>query len=248
MMLSVAMVLVLAGAPIRVAVPALPEVKGAELGERLAEQLADGGGIDAVTPAGIATLLGDADTLKLIGCNGGRACLLRAAKTLSADFLLVGRPIEQGIAVELIIGKSGDVLMRWQAPQVDDGFISQIAKEARLALVPPEPKPGQKRSPLRWVPIALGAVALGSGIGLYVHAFSQHRRLVNGDPSINSAERAESVAASGHSIETTSWLRGGVGVALIAGGIAFALLAPESDVTVGLGWSGGPVVGFTGRL
>jgi hypothetical protein len=247
MVLEAVMALCAAATPIRVAVPALPVEAGAELGERLAARLEEGGGLDVVSPAEIAALLDDERAGKLNGCNGGQACLLEGAKLLSADCLIAGRPDEAGVIIELVAGRSGEVLVTWSAPLVDEALIARIAKEVRHGLIP-EPSPAQGRSPLRWVPVALGGVALVGGIALFVHAYSQYRRLANGDPTIMSVERAESVAASGRSIEVTAWLLGGVGLALLGGGLAFAFLAPEADVTVGLGWTGGPVVGLCGRL
>ncbi|MBL8957071.1 MAG: hypothetical protein JNK82_40230, partial [Myxococcaceae bacterium] len=74
--------------PLRVAVLPLPGPKGQELGERLAERLATGGGgIDVMSPAAVATQLDEEQLGKLMGCNGGRECLRSGGEALAADYL-----------------------------------------------------------------------------------------------------------------------------------------------------------------
>ncbi len=248
-MFAALLALSMAVAPLRVVVLPLPGDKGAALGERLAQTLSTGGGgIDVVSPGAAAALLDDERMQQLLDCNGGRDCLKRGASTLGADHLVVSRPGEAGtVVVELREAKTGEVLGVWQAVTVDEAFAERVGGEVRKALMP-EPAAPQSRSIFRYLPIALGSVVLIGGVSLFGYAVSLQQKLAKGDPEIDSNDRAASFAARGRSVETTAWLFSGLGLALLLGGIAFANLAPESDVTVGLGWSGGPVAGLSGRL
>lgn len=252
-----------AAVPLRVAVLPLPGDRGPDLAERLSQKLATGGGgIDVISPGAAAAQLDDDRMNQLLGCNGGRACLLSGASSLGADYLVASRPTEAGWVVELRDGKSGEVLAVWPAgrrsqaadpepagdrPGIDEAFAERIGAEVRQALAP-EPQAPQSRSVFRYLPIGVGGVVLLGGIALFGYAVTLQQRLVKGDPDIDSVDRAESFAARGRSVEVTGYLFAGVGLALVLGGVAFAYLAPESDVTVGLGWSGGPVAGLSGRF
>lgn len=236
--------------PLRVAVLPLPGDQGPELAERLSQKLATGGGgIDVISPGAAAAQLDDERMAQLLGCNGGRACLSAGAGALGADYLVASRPTEAGWVVELRDGKTGDVAGVWPAPPaVDAAFAERIGAEVRQAIAP-EPPPAQSRSFFRYLPIVVGGVVLIAGAALFAYAVTLQQRLVKGDPEIDSNDRAEAFAARGRSIETTGYLFGAVGLALVLGGVAFAYLAPESDVSVGLGWSGGgPVAGLSGRF
>lgn len=150
---------------------------------------------------------------------------------------------------ELVVAGGDQVVGAWVASVGSERQIVDVAEEighrVRILLVGEEPK---KRSFLRWVPMVMGGAALVGSVALYAYAFSEHRRLVNGDPSINSPERAEAFAARGKSIETTSYLLGGLGLGLLAAGALFAFLAPESDVRVGAAWVNGPALALQGAL
>ncbi|MBL8958208.1 MAG: hypothetical protein JNK82_45975, partial [Myxococcaceae bacterium] len=136
----------------------------------------------------------------------------------------------------------------WESRTVDVVFAEKIADDIRGLLMPAPPE-GQPRSIFRYLPIMIGGVLFIGGASLFGYAVSLQNKLANGTPEVDTDERALAFASRGRSIETTSYLFLGAGLALVLGGVAFAFLAPEADVTVGMGViGGGPVVGLSGRL
>lgn len=206
--------------------------------KNLAEALAASGGLSVSTAA--------------FDCSGEQACL-DELKESKVDAALLGSLVGEGDATvasfKLVSTRDGAVLGDWVArlgsTEALNAFVDDVAVEVRARLVVEAPR---QRSFFRWAPVIMGGVALAGAVGLWGYAFSEHRRLVNGDPSITSPSIAEGLAARGKSIETTAFVLGGVGLALIAGGVLFALVAPESDVRVGAAWAEGPVIAFSAVL
>jgi hypothetical protein len=261
-MLLISAMVILSAAPLRVAIPSLslsdvPADRGVALIDYLAQQLGQGGGLHITTPSEIQAVLGNERQQALLGCQEGSSCLAELSAALGAEYLVVGSVARVGgetvSTLKLVAASNGEVRRAWSKRAADEtqllDFFARTAEEMRGLLIPgEEPAPPRSRSPVRFLPIALGGVSFIAGVALFVHAFFQQQRLVKGDPSITSVERAESLAASGRSIEVTAYLLGGVGLALLAGGAAFAVLAPESDVSIGAAWVNGPVLAFQGAL
>ena len=222
----------------RIAFSGVERDTAAQVGANLAETLAAGGGLQVSTAS--------------FDCSGEKACLdeLLASKVDAALLgSLVGEEDATVASFKLVATKDGAVLGEWVArlgsAEALHAYVDGVAMKVRALLVVEGPR---RTSFFRWVPVIMGGVALAGSIALYGYAFSEHRRLVNGDPRITSTSIAEGFAARGRSVETTAFVLGGVGLALIAGGVLFALVAPESDVRIGAAWAQGPVIAFSAVL
>lgn len=222
----------------RIAFSGVDRETAAQVAGNLADSLAASGGLSVSTAA--------------FECSGEKECLdeLLASKVDAALLgSLVGEEDATVASFKLVSTKDGAVLGEWVArlgsPEALHAYVDEVALKVRALLVVDGPP---KRSFFRWVPVIMGGLALGGGIALYAYAFSEHRRLVNGDPRITSTSIAEGYATRGRSIETTAFVLGGVGLALLAGGLLFAFVAPESDVRIGAAWVDGPVFAFSAVL
>ena len=254
-MLSAVLVFALAADPVQVAIPRLslsevPAERGVALVDYFAEQLGQGGEVRVTTASEVQAILGNERQKELLGC-GDTSCLAELTAALGAEYLVIGSVAKAGTEIvatlKCIAATDGAVRGAWSTRAVSDeqllDFFGATAGELRALLAPERP-----RSAVRFLPMIVGAAALATGAALFVHAVFQHQRLVKGDPAIDSLATAESFAASGRSIETTAWLLSGIGVALVAGGLAFAMLAPERDVRIGAAWVNGPFFALAGRL
>ena len=223
---------------VAVVVTGAPGDRAAAAEERLLQAM--GPGIRFATAQELAA----AQQAKGSECNDDGACLAQLCAGLGVEHLVLGNVAGGTASFKLVATKTGEVLAAWSATETP-AFVDEPAAKLRVMLVGEGPR---QPSVFRWLPMAMGAVVLACSIGLYAYAYSEHRRLVNGDPSINSDALADALASRGKSIETTSFLLGGLGLVLLAGGALFALAAPESDVRVGAAWVNGPVIGFSGAL
>ncbi len=251
------------GRTLRVAIPNLslsdvPAARGVALVDYLAEQLSSGGGLRVTTPSEIAAVLGQERQKQLLGCTDDTACLIELSNALGADVLVVGSVAKVGAqtlaTIKAVRSSSAEPVGAWSVRAADEtqllDFFASTARQLRAALLGEAPSAASNpRSPLRYMLIVAGAVAVVTGAVLFGYGWSVQQRLVKGDPAVTSVALAEAVASGGRSAELAGYVAGGVGLALLVGGIAYALVSSsEPPVTVGAAWVTGPTFTLSARL
>jgi hypothetical protein len=225
-----------AAAPVTVAVPGLsvtdmPAGRGTAIVDYLAERLSAGGGLRVTTPTEIQAILGQERQRQLFGCADDHACLVELSGALGAEVLVVGSVARVGseliATLKCVNATNGTVRGSWSTRAKSEeellDFVDGTAKNIRALLLGSAPElPSSSRSPLRFVPAIAGGVAVVAAVVLFSFAFSQQQRLVNGDPGIRSADVALSVGRTGRAFELGSYVTGGIGAALLAGGLVLA--------------------------
>ncbi|MFT3713062.1 MAG: hypothetical protein QM817_35865 [Archangium sp.] len=236
--------LVLSAAPASAAANrkiAVPEFQGvnltAELSRFYATEVARtlrNEGLDVVTAADVATVLGLERQKELLGCGDGSACMAELGSAFGCDLIL---SINLARLDDTYRGSLRVVSARDGTPLTDEAFeasgqraladaLERAAKRLAEKLKPPPP-PLAARS-LSWVPLA-GAVALGVGAGISLGvAHADFARI----PSSGGVDAANALAREGELTQTLGWTFVGVGsAALVTSVLMFVLGAPVENVT-----------------
>ena len=240
-MLAIAVLVTLAAAPVKVAVPGLNVVKleageGQLYEELLAQKLRENG-LEVVSARDITQVLGFERQKQLLGCEDA-SCIAELAGSLGADALVVGDvgKLDKLYVLNLkVLSASDGKTLSQLSTQVDEASkmpaaLERAAKElvGQLAVALKRPELGVRvesrssRPSRAWalLPAGIGLVCLGVGVVFEVQANARLNELQQAGPGSD----PRSIAKSGKDAEIIGHVFLAAGItALLAAGALFLL-------------------------
>lgn len=236
--------LILAAAPVKLAVP---DVQGVnitpELGRFYSTEVARflrSEGLEVVSAADIASILGMERQKQLLGCGDGTSCMAELGSALGCDLILslnLARLDDDSYRGSIRVLSSIDG--RARAEEAVEGRGQRALLDAlerassRLAKKLLPQREGPPARSFAWVPLAGGAVAgLVGGISLGI-AHGNYARI----PTVGDLSTATMLAREGETAQALGWSMIGVGTGALLGALALFLFggpadAPKASVSV----------------
>jgi TolB-like protein len=228
------------------------------LSERFAQQLREASGLQVTTPKTIAAVLGLERQRQLLGCaNDAQSCLAELAGALGVSAIIQGEiaRLERSVQINLRIVDAVTAATLFtasrRAPTTDELLdeLNEVAVEAGEALrarylpqgAPSAAVASRRASPLPWVTVGVGAVAVIGGAVALGLGFSRRAEIPQTASLEVSPEKASQIARDASTRANIGTALVAVGAVAVAGGIVWRLAGRSAEVTAMVAPGGGGI-------